>query len=89
MPWARSRSAGGTLDVAEVLHPCLQCPVEGHQADKGQGREQDEPEGVERRTDVGGGGDQAQGDQVPGHRAEEHGRPAGSFGDGGGASPGG
>jgi hypothetical protein len=39
------------------------------------------PGGVKRLADLGGSGDQPEGDQAAADRAEEHGRPAGSLGD--------
>jgi hypothetical protein len=71
--------------VGVVLDPGLQDPVERHQPHEGERGQQDEAEGVERRTDARGGGDQPEGDQPTAERAEEHGRSTGGLGDRGGA----
>jgi hypothetical protein len=62
-----------------VLDAGLQHPVEGHQAHEGQRGQQDEPEDVERRAGVGGGGDQPERNEAARDGAEEHGGTAGGL----------
>ena len=55
--------------------------LEGDEPDEGERREEHQPEGVERGSDVARGRDEAEGDQAAGDRGEEHAGPTGRLGD--------
>jgi hypothetical protein len=59
----------------------LEHAVEGDEAKEGQRRQQYQAEGIECGADAGGCGDQPEGDEPGGYRADEDRCPAGRFGD--------
>jgi len=65
----------------KLFDPGLEYAVEGDEANEGQRRQQYQAEGIERGADAGGCGDQPQGNEPGGHRADEDRCPAGRFGD--------
>jgi hypothetical protein len=65
----------------KVFDPGPQHAVEGDQANEGQRRQQYQAEGMKRRADTGGCGDQPEGNKPSGYRADKDRCPAVRFGD--------